>query len=353
MTQQLNTVELPTEKTNDKIPVKNSRAFNWCCTWNNPDMTEDEFFEFLKSLENISYFTFQLEQAKTETPHFQMYLEFDKSKYFLQLKDLLPRGTHIEQRQRTREKARNYCQKEDSRIGTKFYEWGDFGNQGKRTDIHDIIDCVKDGWTDAQIMETYPIAYFHHHKKIDHIREITRYGLFSEIERFITVNYITGETGVGKTRFITEKHGYKNVHIIDNYKNPFDRYKGQDVIVFEEFHGQNILVTELLRWLDIYPVGLPCRYMDKQACYSTVYITSNESLDKLYPNVKVEKPKTWNALMRRIHNVYNFDNPSDREKLASEIPNPNPFYNKPTQPQICEQSGMRILTPEEEEGMPW
>ena len=336
-----------------KQPKKNTRAFNWCCTWNNPDMTCDEFFEFLKTAfgEDISYFTFQLEQGENETPHFKFYLEFNRALYFTQIQEKLPRGTHIEQRRSTRERAKKYCQKDDTRTSDKFYEYGNFGSQGKRTDIDDIIECVKDGMTDSEIMQLYPNAFFHHQKKIDSIRELIRYEQFSDVERDIKVHYITGDTGGGKTWFITQKHGYKNVHIIDNYKNPWDRYKGQDVVVFEEFHGQHVMITELLRWLDIYPVGLPCRYMDKQACYTTIYITSNEPLDKLYPNVKAEKPKTWNALMRRIHNVYYFDNPIERKKLQEGEPCENPHFEKP--PQICSQTGMRILTPEEEADLPF
>jgi hypothetical protein len=33
---------------------------------------------------------------------------------------------------------------------------------------------------------------------------------------------------------------------------------------------------------------LPCRYADKQACYTQVYFTSNENFDKIYPNVKAK-----------------------------------------------------------------
>ena len=111
---------------------------------------------------------------------------------------------------------------------------------------------------------------------------------------------------------------------MDNYKNPWDRYKGQDIIIFDEFHSQ-IQITEMLRWLDFHPLALPCRYKDKQACYTQVYFTSNEPFDRIYPNVKTEKPRTFDALMARIQNVYNFDDPRQMEKFQNEIPNENPF----------------------------
>lgn len=34
-----------------------------------------------------------------------------------------------------------------------------------------------------------------------------------------------------------EKYGYANVFRVTNYKHPFDQYKGQDDIMFEEFQS--------------------------------------------------------------------------------------------------------------------
>ena len=37
--------------------------------------------------------------------------------------------------------------------------------------------------------------------------------------------------------------------------------------------------------------------------------------------------------MRRIQNVYNYDDPKEREMLRQGIPNPNPYYKPPIQTQ--------------------
>ena len=50
----------------------------------------------------------------------------------------------------------------------------------------------------------------------------------------------------------------------------FGAYKGQSVLVFEEFHSE-ISISAMLNYLDIYPLMLPARYHDRIACYLTLY----------------------------------------------------------------------------------
>ena len=85
----------------------------------------------------------------------------------------------------------------------------------------------------------------------------------------------------------------------------FDAYHGQPVLVFEEFHSQ-IPIAAMLNYLDIYPLQLPARYHDRTACYTTVYITSNISLDEQYMEVQRSELETWRAFLRRIGCVKEF-----------------------------------------------
>ena len=64
----------------------------------------------------------------------------------------------------------------------------------------------------------------------------------------------------------------------------------------------------MLKYLDGYPLMLPCRYADKVACYTKVFIISNISLEQQYPNVQVDNPETWAAFRRRIHSVQHMAN---------------------------------------------
>ena len=124
--------------------------------------------------------------------------------------------------------------------------------------------------------------------------------------------YIWGAPGVGKTRTVMEKHGYRNVYRVANYAHPFDGYKGQSVILFDEFRS-SIPLTEMLSYLDGYPISLPCRYADKTACYTAVYIVSNIPLEKQYPNVQLLEPSSWQAFLRRIDCQYEMLPPSSSD----------------------------------------
>ena len=114
--------------------------------------------------------------------------------------------------------------------------------------------------------------------------------------------YIWGETGAGKTRSIMEQHGYSKVYRVTDYAHPFDNYKGQDVILFEEFRS-SLPLAAMLNYLDGYPVELPCRYANKVAIYTKVYLVSNIPLDEQYRNIQKDEPESWKAFNRRIHEV--------------------------------------------------
>ena len=164
---------------------------------------------------------------------------------------------------------------------------------------------------------------------------LNREGKFNNIFRKLEVTYIFGRTEKGKTRYIMDKYGYTNVYRVTKYDHTaFDTYKGQDVVVFEEFRS-SFKIEDMLNYLDGYPLMLPSRYNDKEAAYTKVYIVTNWTLEQQYKNVQSEHPTTWQALNRRIHSIYDFDN--NREHNLKQSP----------------QTHMRALTPEEAEGLPW
>ena len=144
---------------------------------------------------------------------------------------------------------------------------------------------------------------------------------FDDIFRHLDITYIYGTTAKGKTRFVMEKYGYKNVYRVTKYDHTaFDRYNGQDVVIFEEYRS-SFKIEDMLNYLDGYPLMLPSRYNDKEACYTKVYITTNWALSEQYKNIQTSHPSTWQAFLRRIKTVYNFDKSKDISvsKLTGEL----------------------------------
>jgi hypothetical protein len=80
---------------------------------------------------------------------------------------------------------------------------------------------------------------------------------------------------------------------------------------------------------------LPCRFNDKVACYTKIFIISNKSIQEQYPNIQTEKVEQYNAFLRRIHNIIHFN------KDGSHI------YDKPTDPKEIE------LVPVDDDGSVW
>lgn len=84
--------------------------------------------DFVKKVcqqEGIRYLCGQLERGATGNVHWQGYMELENPKRFSSIKKILleifRRRCHVEPRKGTAEQARNYCMKEDTRIGS-FYE---------------------------------------------------------------------------------------------------------------------------------------------------------------------------------------------------------------------------------------
>lgn len=173
---------------------------------------------------------------------------------------------------------------------------------GRRSDDTErIVSLVREGKSNLEIIEECPSAY----QKIVYInalRQSLKAEKFKDKWRDLIVTYIWGDTAVGKTRFVMEQYGYSNVYRVTNYSHPFDGYKGEDVILFDEFRS-SLPLSNMLMYLDGYPVSLPCRYNDQMACYTKVYIISNIPLNRQYVMEQHDEKETYDAFLRRIHHI--------------------------------------------------
>lgn len=263
----------------------------------------------LSEFPGITYWCMCDEIGEQGTPHTHVYAIFRNDVMF----DTMHRkfyGAHIEQANGKNSENRDYIRKEgkwlkDAKHETSlidtFEEYGDLPQDKSRgeTQAEQIMRLVEEGKTNAEILEAYPSTFC----KLNYIEQ-ARQTLLAERQkntfRELEVTYIWGDSGAGKTRSVMESYGYPNVYRVTDYDHPFDGYKGQDVIVFEEFRS-SLTVADMLNYLDGYPVDLPCRYANKVACYTKVYIITNIPLEQQYPNVQTDSPGTWSAFLRRIH----------------------------------------------------
>jgi len=131
----------------------------------------------------------------------------------------------------------------------------------------------------------------------------------------VTVRYIWGPTGSGKTRTI-----YRELFNNPNwdYDQPFGdlghvyilaasshssgttwfhNYAGQDTVIFEEFSSATLPLTTLTSLINPGPCQVPTFGGMTQFLATKIVILSNTSPEKLYPGVPEENRR---ALMRRL-----------------------------------------------------
>ena len=152
--------------------------------------------------------------------------------------------------------------------------------QGKSRDADKIVDLIKAGASNEDIVDAVASAY-RDLEKVERVRSMYRDAQFKDSWRDLEVIYIFGKTGGGKTRSVMDKFGYTNCYRVTDYKHPFDTYDGQDVIIFEEFRS-GLKHGDMLNYLDGYPLLLPCRYFNRQACFTKVFIITNIPPEQQY-----------------------------------------------------------------------
>lgn len=297
----------------EKAPKKDSKSRKYLLTINNPsehDITHESIQEILvNNFKSLVYACMSDEVASQHHKH--IFLAFSSPVRFSQVKKYFP-AAHIDKSRGTAENNRDYVFKQgkwadtnkaETNLNDTHWEWGEIPIEraGNRNDLAELYELIQDGFTNAEIIEQNPdnILLLQH---IDRTRKAILEEKFKSDWRDLEVTYIFGPTGTGKSRYVMETHGYANVFRVTDYLHPFDSYRQQDVIVFEEF-SSSIKIQDMLNYLDGYPLELPSRYSNKQASFTKAYIISNLPLRKQYETVQLEKPEVWKAFLRRIKKV--------------------------------------------------
>lgn len=148
-----------------------SRMRNWCFT--KYDLNIPEF-----DPDVVRYCVYQHEICPdTGREHIQGYVEFKKSIRLAAVKVLFNDDSiHLERRQGTRDQAKAYCMKADSRKeGTSPVEFGTWDvSPGRRSDLQRVYDQISNGADDGEIAELYPIEYMKYSRAIKEMIRVIR-----------------------------------------------------------------------------------------------------------------------------------------------------------------------------------
>lgn len=330
----------PNKKPKKAVPKKKVKVNNrepparhWCFTWNDYD---DDTFPMLDdfAIEYCHYMVYQQEKGEeNQRDHLQGYFELKVKKRKGTIVNLLHQNIHLEKRRGTRIAARNYCMKEETRLGlSEPIEHGTFskvsGEQGKRNDINTAVQLAKDNASTDAFVEQIPGTYVRYSKGIKKGDRTNRPVLFlfgtfssnfsisffytginvirshfSKKRDFITTCFVFyGDSRTGKSRLA---HTFPDVYKVPvSYGNGPAWFDGYDphshrTVLFDDFYG-TLKWTELMQIMDRYGHQVHTKGGFVNFRPEFIIFTSNKSPEQWYPKLCTNL-QMWPAFKNRVH----------------------------------------------------
>ncbi len=280
-----------------------ARLRNVCFTLNNPTAP------VLFNEEKMDYLIMQLEVGEEGTTHIQGYCELKTQQRLNAVKALLGGPTvHIEARRGTQQQAIDYCKKDDTRApGSEPKEFGTPKKQGKRNDINAFRDAIILGKRERELIldDDYCPTVAKYPKLYAKIAAMDPPKRTEDLE----VTLLIGPTGLGKTRYVIDKHLDDPLFYripLSNGTMWYDGYDKHTSVLMDDFAGaaSHMTLVTLLQLLDRYPVQVPIKGGHTWYLPTHIYLTSNILPAEWYKWDK--RLPQYDALARRITKVLVF-----------------------------------------------
>lgn len=273
----------------------------WTFVVNNPEEWRPVYDE-----RTMDYLVWQHEIAPTTgTPHIQGYVRFKCKKRMTTVKSTMPIQVHLEQARADEEQNRTYCTKEG---GTETTELGTYdpeqGRQGRRTDLRQAVQTLQRTNSLTEVAVQHPETFVRYHNGLGALHRALRPP--PPPSRDIIAMILWGPTNVGKTHRIRSR--YPGIYTVVAGRGPFDTYHDQEVVLFDEFRPDDWQITDMNRYLDKWPCDLNCRFYNRTALWTRVFICANKDPDSWWPN---DNYLLRDAFFRRVLVIYEITNKED------------------------------------------
>lgn len=261
---------------------------------------------FIELPNDVRYVVWQKEQGgNTRRLHYQGYIQFLSPVRMSQVKTVLDcNWAHVEKQRGTDAQASDYGMKEDTRVEGP-WSFGELAKQGQRLDLQKVIDMCKSQQPLSSIASESPLEWIKFNRGIQSLSSFYRK---STIRLGLEVIVLIGSTGTGKSRWCWRNYPQLySVNFRDKQPTWWDGYDGEKAVLFDDFAGE-ISITELLKYLDIYPLKGPVKGSFVPLNYTVVMMTSNVPWEEWYR--WITQPQK-DALRRRLTTIYTVNSGAD------------------------------------------
>lgn len=289
-----------------------TRGKGWVGTINNCKINGKDLLDQWLADGNIVYGVAQLEKGEQRgTEHLQCYVICTTTRTRKWCNDNLFKG-HWELRMGSHEQARDYCQKDETRVNGPWsvgaYDPSVETQKGKsarggaatKRGVADMIGRVKEGATDRQLLDEFPQFMVTQFKGIERARLILAQEK-KRVDPYCVVFY--GATGTGKSHkanAIMEANGggftFRRGNSGNMWADGYDPLR-HPVVVFDEMDGAFMSYRQLLRICDKWQLTLDTKGGAVNFTPQIIIFTSHKHPKEWYSEQSV--PDTT-ELMRRL-----------------------------------------------------
>lgn len=191
--------------------------------------------------------------------------------------------------------------------------------------LQDVLDS-KIRYSDIQQDNDLSVMYAKHKSKIDNALNIASKRRAEQKKNIeVPVIWIYGkQSGIGKTTYANQKS--KKLEKAYNYStymtsannDPFQDYKGEEIIIIDDIKPNDIDFSDLLRLLDPYnATSVRSRYSNKYVSADVIFVTSMYSPEEFYLESSINvSNEPIDQLLRRISTVCHVVPTDDNNYLA-------------------------------------